>query len=576
MVVKEDYAKIVKNKISIVEQIGKDVKLSRSGDNFKGLCPFHNEKTPSFVVNETKGTFKCFGCGKGGDIFSYLIEKMGISFKEALELLATQTGVKLDYKILEKVSKNNASYKEYFEIMNMIADFYHQNLKNRLKVKPLSFLSEKKIELEQVLKFHLGLSTNFQELEGYLSNKGVDTHKLEKFGIIKLNKFGKKYDMFNKRLMFPIKDNFSRVIAFGGRTLNEDGPKYINSWENEFFKKRLSLYNINNLKNSEGDNVFVVEGYTDVIAMDKRGLKAVAPLGTALSVDQLNLVWRYSAEPIIFFDGDAPGIEASSRAIDISLPEINSEKTLGFIFAKNNLDPEQIINSDNNDSKISNLLKEKKNYLEALYFLEDKNQIKTPERLLALKKKLLNKIEFIKDNELKNIYKLFIKERIDSEIKNGLYNFKTTSEVAQKENYFLENNKKRSENHFVLRRERSIIGAMINNFKLLQSCDEAFAEIPISNIDLSHLRNKIIDIIASKEITNSMQLKKMLIECGFSKIIKKHFVTNDCIKYNFIEKYAQENADINYSQKAILELINLQQDWYNKKNKNLSKNIQKL
>ena len=323
-----DFVKIIKSRLNIVDLISKDVKLIRSGSNLKGLCPFHNEKTPSFLVNIQKENFKCFGCGKGGDIFSYIMEKYKVDFKESLRILANEAGIEIkknNFSNEYSVNKNEDK-KKYFQIMEDIAEYYHYNLKKTLKKNDYrnKILEEKKIGSHIIEKYFLGLSTDMEALKGYLSKKNIDLEILIDLGIFKRNQYGKPYDMFTNRLMFPIRDGFERVVGFGGRALDNTGPKYINSWENNYFKKRLLLYNMNNLKNlkSRSQDLFIVEGYTDVISMEENGYNAVAPLGTAVSIDQIQLSWKYVNHPNVLFDGDEAGVKATLRVLDLVLPEV--------------------------------------------------------------------------------------------------------------------------------------------------------------------------------------------------------------------------------------------------------------
>ena len=333
-----DYAKIIKAKINLVDFLSKDLRLIKSGSNYKALCPFHNEKTPSFTINQEKNSFNCFGCGVSGDIFSYVMEKYKIDFKEALKILANEAGVNLkntNYSSLKKSTENKA---KYLHIMNLISNFYNENLKkNYLNNEHINtFLKSKNIDTTTIEKFHLGYSEDFLGVIKFLNKKGFDDKTLIDLNIFKKNSNDKIYDVYSKRIIFPIKDKLNNTIGFGGRILEGNGPKYINSSENEFFKKRFLLYNMNNLKNikSKLDKLFIVEGYTDVIAMEKAGFNSVAPLGTAVSQEQLNLAWQYNNEPIIFFDGDQAGKNASIRVLDIALQYLRSRKIFKFYFSR--------------------------------------------------------------------------------------------------------------------------------------------------------------------------------------------------------------------------------------------------
>ena len=570
-----DYAKIIKSKINLVDFISKDLKLIKSGSNFKALCPFHNEKTPSFVVNQEKNNFNCFGCGKSGDIFSYVMEKYKVDFKESLNILANEVGLNIKNSNYAEINKFTKNKKKYFEIMNLIANYYHENLKMVYNSNSIidSFLKTKKIDMPIIDRFNLGYSENFVNVINYLKEKSIKPENLIELGIYKNNSNGKIYDVFSKRIIFPIRDKLNNVIGFGGRLLEGNGPKYINSSENDFFKKRLSLYNMNNLMKvkSKLENLFLVEGYTDVIAMERLGYNAVAPLGTAVSIEQLDIAWQYANEPVVFFDGDEAGRNASFRVLDIALSNVEAEKSLSFIFPENTEDPDTISNKVNGEEIINSLIKNKLSFIETLLKSDlINNNMNGPERILLFKKNLLRKINKINDIEVKNLYKYILNEKIQENLKQSIKKTNYNPVKSNKDNQFVKKYKDRKEEQFVLRRERSILGAMINNFNLLRENDEMLAEIPISNHELATLRDAIIEILSSRTINKSLELKINLIEKGLSRIIKNHFITQDCLQFSLVENYANEKTNINDAKRALLDVILLQEKWYKKKNKNLS------
>ena len=569
-----DYAKIIKAKINLADFLSKDLRLIKSGTNYKALCPFHNEKTPSFTINQEKNSFNCFGCGVSGDIFSYVMEKYKIDFKEALKILANEAGVNLkntNYSALKKNSENKA---KYLHIMNLIGNFYNENLKkNYLDNEHIkTFFKSKNIDATTIEKFHLGYSEDFLGVIKFLNKKGFDDQTITDLNIFKKNSNHKIYDIYSKRIIFPIKDKLNNTIGFGGRILQGNGPKYINSSENEFFKKRFILYNMNNLKNikSKLHNLFIVEGYTDVIAMEKAGFNSVAPLGTAVSEEQLNLAWQYNNEPIIFFDGDQAGKHASIRVLDIALKYLVAERSLSFIFPDDLEDPDTILNKTNGKDIMKSLLENKSSFIETLIKSELIENMNTPERILLFKNSLSNKINKIDNAEIKNLYKYIMNEKIQESLKESIKKTDYNPAKINKDYQFIKKYKDRKEEQFVLRRERSILGAMINNFNLLKNNDEIFAEVYISNNELSILRDNIIEIISNKAINESLELKESLINKGLSQIIKRHFNTRDCIQFSLIENYANEKTNINNANKAFMDIINIQEEWYKRKNKNLS------
>ncbi len=569
-----DYAKIIKSKINIIDLIGKDVKIIRSGSSLKALCPFHREKTPSFTINEIKESYRCFGCGKAGDIFSYVMEKYKINFREAIKLLANEAGIDITKNLNQNkfIIKSSESQKNYSNIMNNIATYYHQNLKNYLKNNTLSILLEKNITNEIIIKYYLGLSSSIDKLIEYLVKNNINIELLVELGVFKVNKNGKKYDMFTNRLMFPIRDRLDRVIGFGGISLDNSNPKYINSSENKFFKKRNILYNMNYLKSmkTREHNLYIVEGYTDVIAMEKNGYSAVAPLGTAISAEQISLTWKYVNEPNILFDGDTAGNNATYRALDIALSDIEPEKTLNFIFLEDKEDPDNLLKTSEGQYRLQKFIENKLSFIETIIKSQITNKLDTPERVLVYKKKLLNKINNINNTEIKNLYKLIVEQKIRETFRQSIKATNYSMLNSNKDSQFIKKFKDRKEEQFVLRRERSILGAMINNFNLLRDNDEVLAELYISNNELSVLRDAIIDILSQEKVQKSEELKSNLINKGLTNIIKNHFATKDCIKFQLKENYAKESTNIIDAKKALMDIILLQEKWYKKKNKSLS------
>ncbi|MDC3024458.1 DNA primase [Alphaproteobacteria bacterium] len=462
---KKDLAKLIKDKINIVDVIGREQKLIKSGANYKSLCPFHDEKTPSFTINLQKQNYVCYGCGKSGDVFSYVMDMYKLSFREALEKLATEANINIKgYSFSNNYQQLRQNNSQYHKVLKCIASYYNENLKKYLINNNIKFLEKKNITLDKIEKYNLGLSTNANELEIFLNSKSINTEYLLENNIFKINKFNKKYDLFTNRIIFPILDNFENTIAFGGRCLGQDQPKYINSWENNFFKKREILYNLPSLNRvkSREEEVFVVEGYTDVIAMESLGLKAVAPLGTSLTIEQFRLIWRYLNEPTLLMDGDLAGFKASSRALDIVITELEPEKTLNFIFLKEGKDPDDLVNNNNNNNiSLSKVFKNKFSFLKALLVFHGvDDNLSSPERIINFQNKLYQKINNIKNLRMRELYKSFVKRRIDEISKSQIYKFGSASKSIKKDYYFTNLIKNKKPDTFIIRRERSILAAI--------------------------------------------------------------------------------------------------------------------
>ncbi|MFP3030691.1 MAG: DNA primase [Wolbachia sp.] len=328
-----DHIDIIKSKLLLSDIVGKKVRLIKRGDSFVGLCPFHNEKTPSFSVSNVKGLYYCFGCSAHGDAFEFISQTEGLSFKEALEKLASVAGVELP-KNLSFAKEND----KLFSALNLAANWFTQ--KNQGVV---DYLKQRKISLKIIDKFRIGYAPS-SGLREYLNSSGIEDKILANVGLINRN----SRDYFYDRLMFPIQNIAGKVIGFGGRALSSDQqPKYLNSPESQLFKKRENLYGLNFALSEirKKQHLFVVEGYMDVIALYQAGISnTVAPLGTAISAEQIKNLWRFAKEISICMDGDSPGCHAAIRIAELVLPILEPGYTLKFVTLPSNKDPYDICN----------------------------------------------------------------------------------------------------------------------------------------------------------------------------------------------------------------------------------------
>lgn len=316
----------IKSRIDIVDLISEHVDLKRAGQNYKGLCPFHSEKTPSFIVSPSKQIFHCFGCNKGGDIFTFTMLYENMSFQEALSYLAHKANINLQESKGSAIK--NRLKDSLFSIYKESALFFANNLKKNPQA--MNYLKERKVSMESIERFSIGYSKKDKDsLLNYLKMKGFSLEDIKRSGLVNFKKSDKGedgYDFFRDRLMFPIFDMQGRVVAFGGRTLSnlKNIPKYINSPESPIFKKGELCYGLNFAKNSileEGYSI-VVEGYMDVIMCHQEGItNAIAPLGTALTIGQLRKIKKFSNNILLLFDGDNAGILAAKRSIQICYSE---------------------------------------------------------------------------------------------------------------------------------------------------------------------------------------------------------------------------------------------------------------
>ena len=305
----------IKSKVNIVDVIGREVPLKQSGSNFKGLCPFHNEKTPSFTVNEQKQIFNCFGCGEKGDVIQFIQRFNNMEFMEACEKLAEEYNI----EIPQHGTRKKVDMSHYYEINAMAARFFFNNLTKQSNP-GYTYIRKRGISDETIKHFGLGYSLDsWNALHIHLQSKGIKDEDMLKLGLITQGKKG-VYDKFRGRLMFPIFNPQGRVIGFGGRALGDEMPKYLNSSESDVFLKKNNLYALNFTKKNINDEnqVLMVEGYMDVISLYQSGIRnVVASLGTALTDNQCQLITRYTKNVVLSYDSDAAGIKAALRGIEV-------------------------------------------------------------------------------------------------------------------------------------------------------------------------------------------------------------------------------------------------------------------
>ena len=313
----EEQIEEVRSRSDIVSVIGRYVRLKRTGSGYTGLCPFHNEKTPSFHVNPARQMYKCFGCGVGGNVLTFVMEYENLTFPEAMEMLAEQAGIDLPKQEMTAQQKQQEGIRlTLLEINKKAARYYFALLKSPRGKTGYDYLTGRGLTDETILHFGLGFAgQGGGELYQYLKKEGYSDQILKETGLFKMDERG-VYDKFWNRVMFPIMDVNNRVIGFGGRVMGDAKPKYLNSPETKIFDKSRNLFGLNYAKRGKRNNMILCEGYMDVIALHQAGFtNAVASLGTAFTEQQANLIRRYTDEVLLTYDSDGAGVKAAMRAI---------------------------------------------------------------------------------------------------------------------------------------------------------------------------------------------------------------------------------------------------------------------
>lgn len=404
-------------RLSVSEVVGKRVKLKKAGREWKGLSPFQQEKTPSFYVNDQKGFYHDFSSGKHGDIISFMMETDGLPFAEAVERLASLAGLPLP-AVTPDAARHEQRRKSLHDVMDLAATYFAETLASRLGAKARGYLADRAISPATQLQFRLGYASPDRfALKEHLGKLGISVDDMVETGLLVAgDDIPVPYDRFRDRVMFPITDLRGRVIAFGGRALEKDVPaKYLNSPETPLFHKGDNLYNHQTARKAthDGSALIVVEGYVDVIAMVTAGFAgSVAPLGTALTENQLALLWKMADEPILCFDGDRAGQKAAYRAADLALPFLSPGKSLRFALLPEGQDPDDLARSGGRGA-IEEVIGAARPLADMIWSRElEGGNFATPERRAALEARIKELTNGIRDEVVRRYYRDEFVERL--------------------------------------------------------------------------------------------------------------------------------------------------------------------
>ncbi|MEN3971420.1 DNA primase [Sphingomicrobium sp. XHP0235] len=502
--------------------VGSDVKLIRAGKEFKACCPFHDEKTPSFYVNDQKGFYHCFGCGAHGDAISFLVDGRGMAFMDAVKELAGKAG--MDVPAPDPRSKERAERRaELVDVTEAAADWFAEQLNGIDGGGARAYLEKRGIGADLIRRFKLGFAPD---------DRSKLKRALDRFGVPKLVEAGmlidpedgnrEPYDRFRGRLMIPIRDPRGRVIAFGGRILGDGEPKYLNSPETPLFDKGRQLYNLDIAQTAarKAERVIVVEGYMDVIGLAKGGIdEAVAPLGTALTEDQLPLLWRLTPSPILCFDGDAAGQRAAIRAATRALPFLGPEQSLSFVELPEGQDPDDVVR-EGGAAAFEKLVAEPEPLAARLWRYEaSAGSLDTPEQRAGLKQRMLEHARSIANPSLSQLYREDWMARFDALV--GRDRSTSSRGWSQKKGRWVPPAPPVGDVARAVARqgvENRVIEALLTGFaqfpeRLLEE-SEGLAALPIEDPRLAALREKLLDAAFAAESLDKEVLLPILADAG--------------------------------------------------------------
>jgi DNA primase len=515
----------LKARIRVSDVVGRKVKLTRRGREFVGLSPFNNEKSPSFTVNDDKQFWHCFSSGEHGDVIKFLEKTENLSFLEAVERLAGEAGMEMPQRDPHHVEREREAA-TLIDVMEMAARFFRDKLKSGVGAEARLYLERRGLKAATIERFGLGYAPGLdrhdrKQLMDWLKGQDVTVAQMAEAGlIIHGDDIPEPYDRFRNRLMFPICDARGRVIAFGGRALDaEQKAKYLNSPETPLFHKGRGLYNLHQARKPayDGGTVIAVEGYMDVIGLAQGGIdNAVAPLGTALTEDQIGLMWRMAPEPILCFDGDRAGLKAAFRAVERVLPLLKPGHSLRFALLPEGKDPDDLVREQGGEAMRA-VLDAARPLADMVWEKEYSAGVwDTPERRAALEARIEEVIGQIADPKVKGYYGQDLRGRIQRLFgqrqsgrgafpSRGAGNFRRQPwKPGQRFDPRLQpvtpelrrSALARSDAGAVEKMEEVILTVLLNHPALLETYCEEISRLAIKTATLDRLRNEIIDIAA--------------------------------------------------------------------------------
>lgn len=521
-------------RLSISDVVGRKVSLKRrSGSEHAGLCPFHNEKTPSFTVNDKKGFYHCFGCGEHGDAVSFVMKTEGLSFPESVEKLAREVGLPVPRATpAERERVERASTLQ--QVVELAAQWFQKQLRLPVGRQGLDYLRGRGLSDETIDDFRLGFAPDSRDgLIAALKRENVPIEKIVEAGLaIQPEDRREPYDRFRGRVMFVINDRRGRAIAFGGRVMGVGEPKYLNSPETPLFHKGSNLYCLDRARQAvtKDQPVIVAEGYMDVIALHGAGFTgAVAPLGTALTEGQLAELWKLADEPYLCFDGDNAGRRAAARGAERALPLLRAGKSLRFVALPAGEDPDSLIRTRGPDA-VRRVLELARPLSDVVWEMETEGKaVDTPERRASLQRGVEQRVAEIADPVVRDYYRTEMRSRLNRLRRPEGATWQpgtrrpfrrpgdpepapfAAGAAARRAGADLDGS----------RQERALLGALIERPALLHILAEDLAALPIANPELARLRSGLLDALslvplgidpAADEAAEGLPLEARLIE----------------------------------------------------------------
>ncbi len=525
----------LRSRLSVSDIVGRKVRLTRAGREFKGCCPFHKEKTPSFYINDDKQFYHCFGCGAHGSIIDFLMAHDNLSFPEAVESLANEAGMQVPQASREEVQKANKA-KSLHALLEDATRWMEEQLRSPEHAAAYKYITERGVSEELLNAYRIGFApADRQAVRTHLKSKGYEDKDMIEAGVLRPpGKDGQPYAFFRDRIMFPVPDRRGRIVAFGGRILPdhlrppETGDytpaKYMNSSDTPLFHKGRMLYGEPHARQAviDGQPVIVVEGYVDVIACAKGGFKgAVAPLGTSLTDDQIPILWRMIPQdekvPVLCFDGDAAGRRAAARAVERILPLLKPNHSAKIAFLPDGQDPDSLINAQGAGA-FQSVLDSAMPLSEFLWYNHTAGRtFETPESRAGLSKTLESDIEKIPDRDVQYYYQNAVREKMRQAFSSFRKGGQRTTRGQNKQESSPMRRPAFSKDRLI---ENVLLSCMINHPFLVDENEEAAGTLVISDKRLDALRQHVLSTIGDNPGIDSDGLRNHLINSGFEDDLK--------------------------------------------------------
>lgn len=527
----------IRARIPVSSVVSRSVKLQRRGREFVGLSPFNNEKTPSFTVNDQKGFYHCFSTGEHGDIISFLMKTQNIPFLEAVERLAEEAGLEMPRATPEEARKAERRT-TLQDSVEFACTFYEQKLKSPEGRLAYEYLIGRGLSDDTIAAYRLGYAPGNNALKAALSRESIPEEIALESRILTPGRDGRPaFDFFRDRVIFPICDARGRPVAFGGRILGEGEPKYLNSPETPLFHKGGLVYGLSQARKSASDKaeVIIAEGYMDVIAMAQAGIKnAVAPLGTALTEQQIAMLWRIAPEPILCFDGDTAGRKAALRAANRCLPILEPGYSLRFALLPAGQDPDDLIKSDGPQA-LRDILDGALPLSEIVWRqLVEGRSIDTPERRAALEKEIDDQTREIKDGSVQGHYRRQLRDKVFAlfreQSRGGGFQNRSKGSGGRGKGAGGRGAQGRYSPEFQPKsrpldadgvRQRILLATLINHPELLDHVEERLGAMTFADSRLDSLRQSALMHLSQSPNLESGPLQAHLIDLGFADALKK-------------------------------------------------------